>query len=134
MQTNQNTLDMFSGKTSPVRSTVTRARTSGKSLAGSSKATCLCLDLKSGVRVEWYDVAKEVSRGESSMLNISEYPNDVVESSLSAILEETAQEKYYLSAKACAGILRRAEKRGKALPMQLQEVLMLTVGMEDKTN
>ena len=31
--------------------------------------------------------------------------------------------RYYLSAKACRGILRRAEKRGKDLPAALHEAL-----------
>ncbi len=43
--------------------------------------------------------------------------------SLSAILESRVSEKYYLSPKACAGILRRAEKRGKELPPALFEAL-----------
>jgi hypothetical protein len=31
--------------------------------------------------------------------------------------------RFYLTAKACAGILRRAEKRGKELPTQLHQAL-----------
>ena len=43
---------------------------------------------------------------------------------LSDTLETGAvPQRYYLSAKACAGILRRAEKRGKKLPEQLQAAL-----------
>ena len=38
---------------------------------------------------------------------------------LEAILEPTVAEKYFLSAKACRGILRRAKKRGKTLPAHL---------------
>jgi hypothetical protein len=38
-------------------------------------------------------------------------------------LEARAHEKYYLSAKACEGILRRAERRGKQLPPMLKEAL-----------
>ena len=40
-------------------------------------------------------------------------PKDAKESSLSQILEAGAPEKYSLSARACLGILKRAEKRGK---------------------
>ena len=58
------------------------------------------------------------------MLNTGESPNVVVESTLSSILEENAPETYYLSAKACAGILRRAERRGKELPQMLKEALL----------
>ena len=32
-------------------------------------------------------------------------------------------QRFFLSAKACAGILRRAENRGKKLPQQLQAAL-----------
>jgi hypothetical protein len=57
------------------------------------------------------------------MLNTGESPSVAVASTLSQILEETAPEKYYLSAKACEGILRRAERRGKELPPMLREAL-----------
>ena len=63
------------------------------------------------------------SHGEQWMLNTGEYPNVVVESTLSSILEANAPEKYYLSAKACEGILRRAERRGKELPPMLKAAL-----------
>ena len=56
-------------------------------------------------------------------LNFGECPSAVRESTLSQILEANAPEKYYLSAKAAAGILRRAEKRGKELPTMLKEAL-----------
>ena len=32
-------------------------------------------------------------------------------------------DKYYLSAKACSGILRRAEQRGRTIPAVLEEAL-----------
>ena len=44
--------------------------------------------------------------------------------SLSDILETgDVPQRYYLTARACAGILRRAEKRGKELPPQLAAAL-----------
>ena len=44
--------------------------------------------------------------------------------SLSDILETgDVPQQYYLTAKACRGILRRAEKRGKSLPPQLAHAL-----------
>ena len=55
--------------------------------------------------------------------NTGECPNAAVESRLSQILEATPQEKYRLSAKACQGILRRAERRGKKLPEALERAL-----------
>jgi hypothetical protein len=55
-----------------------------------------------------------------------ESPSDAVESSLSDILEPTGDHlrKYFLSPKACAGILRRAAKRGRKLPEMLEQALM----------
>ena len=61
--------------------------------------------------------------GECMTRNTGECPNAAVESRLSQILEETPQEKYRLSAKACQGILRRAERRGKKLPEALERAL-----------
>ena len=65
--------------------------------------------------------------GASMTLNTGECPNDERESTLSQILQPNAPEKYYLSAKACAGILRRAERRGKELPPMLKEALERTM-------
>lgn len=63
-------------------------------------------------------------------LNTSEFPNGAVVSSLSDILETgDVPQRFFLSAKACKGILRRAEKRGKALPPSLRDAL-LTVASE----
>ena len=50
-------------------------------------------------------------------------PNGVKDSHLSQILQDTAHQKYFLSAKACLGILNRAEKRGKKLPEILRQAL-----------
>lgn len=61
--------------------------------------------------------------GESLMLNIGEYPNVENESTLSEILEDNVPEKYYLSPKACLGILRRAKSKGRKLPDNLRIAL-----------
>lgn len=50
-------------------------------------------------------------------------------SRLSQILEDNVPEKYYLSKKACEGILRRAEKRGKTLPKLLEIALKMQAGL-----
>ena len=56
--------------------------------------------------------------------NISEWPNDAAVCSLSQVLETgSIPPRFFLSGTACAGILRRAEKRGKALPPALFEAL-----------
>ena len=62
-------------------------------------------------------------RGECLMRNISELPRDVKESTLSQILMERVPEKYYLSPKACQGVLKRAASRGKELPPLLKGAL-----------
>ena len=46
------------------------------------------------------------------------------ESFLWQILQETAPQKYFLSPKACIGIIRRSEKRGKKLPQVLKNALV----------
>lgn len=58
------------------------------------------------------------------MLNFGECPNEERESRLSWILEDNVPEKYYLSARACEGILNRASRRGKALPEILHTALL----------
>lgn len=55
--------------------------------------------------------------------------NDDGVSSLSDILETgDVPQRYYLSAKACKGILRRAAKRGKQLPTMLHLALQTVAG------
>ncbi len=64
------------------------------------------------------------SNGQLWTRNSSEWRKDAAVCSLSEILETgPVAPRYFLSAKACRGILRRAEKRGKALPMPLQNAL-----------
>jgi len=58
-------------------------------------------------------------------LSTSEWPNDAAVCSLSDVLETgVVPQRFYLSAKACQGILRRAAKRGKKLPQQLHDALL----------
>lgn len=64
------------------------------------------------------------SLGGCSMLNTGECPKEESESTLSQILEAAPHQKYYLSEKACLGILRRAEKRGKELSEILKQALI----------
>ena len=68
-------------------------------------------------------------RGESSTLNTGASPKDAVVSSLSQILEAAPHPRYYLSAVACLGILRRAKERGKALPLTLESALRIQAGL-----
>ena len=61
--------------------------------------------------------------GEYSMQSFGESPKEDVESHLSQILEDNPHPKYCLSAKACQGILNRANRRGRVLPQILKEAL-----------
>ena len=57
-------------------------------------------------------------------LGFSESPRDGVECLLSDVLEASdVPDRFYLSPKACSGILRRAAKRGKTLPAMLAMAL-----------
>ena len=62
--------------------------------------------------------------GDSLTLNIGESPKEESVSLLSQILEVNVPQKYYLSARACQGILTRASRRGKKLPDLLQTALL----------
>lgn len=65
-----------------------------------------------------------VWHGACLTLNTSECPKEGVESSLSDILETgELPARYFLSRQACAGILRRAAKRGRELPRVLRDAL-----------
>jgi len=74
-------------------------------------------------------------------LSFSESPRGAVECLLSDVLEASAvPDRFYLSPKACAGILRRAARRGKDLPAPLRQALQAVAGAsqdaanpEDKT-
>lgn len=69
------------------------------------------------------------SLGVSSMLNTGVSPRDAVVSFLSQILEDFAPERFYLSRRACRGILRRARARGKRLPVPLYWALRIQAGL-----
>ena len=63
-------------------------------------------------------------RTECLTLSTSEWPNDAAACSLSDILETgNVPQRFFLSATACQGILRRADKRGKELPEALRLAL-----------
>ena len=117
------------GKTSPELSAQTKEQTSAQSCKKRSASSAklplfLCLT-KAG---HWQDASTVRGgigplRGEYSTLSFGESPSVDVESHLSQILEDSPHPKYSLSAKACQGIIRRAERRGKPLPDLLRQVL-----------
>ena len=74
----------------------------------------------------WLLDPDELPRGACSTPSISEWPSagDVSLCSLAEVLEPgPLPTRYYLSARAALGILRRAERRGKALPEVLRRAL-----------
>ena len=65
-------------------------------------------------------------------LDTSECPspgNGYSACSLAAVLEPASPDRYLLSPRACAGILRRAARRGRALPPLLEAVLWKQAGL-----
>ena len=126
-------LGLWSGKTCPEHSAATKGETSRQSSKRSSASQnrkppilkCLKKDgqLGGATTMKWEDDGAWL--GECMMRNTGESPNAAVESRLSQILEATPPVKYSLSAKACQGILRRAERRGKDLPEPLKTVLLM---------
>ena len=83
--------------------------------------TCRQMD---GKTPAWQSAPAGSSSGAYWTRNSSEFRSGAVVCSLSGILE-TGQvaPRYFLSATACRGILRRAEKRGKELPAALKSAL-----------
>ena len=131
------------GKTSPAASPADgtrgrggkhRGRTSGRSSRRSSRLRnqrFMLLDLRSGagnILGPYWEIDPPWL-GCGGTLNTSECPKDAVESSLSAILQDSVPSKYYLTRKACLGILRRAEEREKDLPEQLELALKAQAGL-----
>src|SRR5574344_68135 len=124
-------LDTSFGRMSPELSARQRGRISGRSLKRSSALSTvpvMCLDLSPGagnlLGLSFWEM-NSAWLGVSWTLNSGESPSAAVASSLSQILEAQPHPKYYLSKTACLGILRRAEARGKELPPQLKEALMI---------
>lgn len=105
-------------------------RTSGSSSSRFSKLknhTFMLLDLRPGAgnMLGPYWEYDPVWPGSFGTLNTSECPSDVVVSFLWQILQAIVPSRYCLSNKACRGILRRSEERGKPLPKDLERVLRI---------
>lgn len=114
-----------------------RERTSEQSLKLSGKSanqTIAFLDMRQTAK-EYNDGRESgasweiipLSLGEDLMLNFGESPKDASVCSLSSILEDNVPDKYFLSEKACQGILRRSEERGKPLHPLLKQALYNTI-------
>ena len=120
--------DLPYGKMFPGHSVRTKEKTSescSKRCVRSKTVTPQYLDLRTGSGIpqalSWETGIP--SHGGCWTQDFGECPSVAEESGLWQILEENAPEKYYLSARACAGVLRRAERRGKKLPEILETAL-----------
>ena len=122
--------DIWSGKTSLEPSVQTGGATlepsSRKSRGSKNRKLQMCLCLTAG----GHTVGASTPRwehgpllGAFTMHSFGEFPNEENASLLSQILEECPHPRYSLSAKACDGILRRAERRNKELPDALRIAL-----------
>lgn len=126
------------GKTSPAPSAVEHRnmKISGSSLRKSQELYAIpymSLDLTPGhgdlLGKPFWELLSPW-RGGSSTLNTGPAPLSADgASTLSQILEDSPHRKYYLTRKACLGILRRSEQRGKPLPPQLKLALMMQAGL-----
>ena len=147
-------LGIWSGKTYPVPSPVRAEDTQEKTLQRSSKKSsksqsreplCLCvyrtedgqrpgattLKMAPGALLGEYTTPSFGERPSTLMDECSfpALPSGVAVSRLSQILEACPPQKYSLSARACLGILTRAEKRGKKLPAVLEAALREQAGL-----
>ena len=130
-------LDFGAGRTYPEHSAARVVRTSvpsSKKSRGSKTPKLLYLQLQkeSGAMPEWLMVTDGRLPGEHWMPNISESPNAVEECFLSQILMAEVPEKYFLSEKACLGIIRRSSIRGKTLPEVLLNALKRQAGLSEE--
>lgn len=81
-----------------------------------------------GSCVEWMN-SGILAHGQAWTRSISEWRSGASACSLSDILETgDIPQRYFLSPKACAGIIRRAGNRGKELPTQLRRALEQVAG------
>ena len=131
----ENTHASLCGRMSQEPLVATKARTSASSVKNSSKSSnrpplCLRFQRMAGPMPTVMSETDGRLLTEFLTLNTGECPSVVVASTLSQILEANAPEKYYLSAKACEGILRRAERRGKQLPPLLKDALLQMIERE----
>lgn len=142
-----------SGRTSEALSPATPARTSERSLpslyGSSNRKLPIFLYLrKDGPTPEWCTGTDGPSPGLPIAPAFLEFPSGEsaslwsrtsgdylpVRSCLSAVLDYSENRKYWLSPKACLGILRRAERRGKTLPEELKTALIRQSALKDTSS
>ena len=116
------------GKMSPAHSVQTpdetSKRSSKRSSASSNRAPrCLYLKKADGLTQTATWVTNGPLLTELSIVNTGAWPNVENASFLSETLMPNVPEMYFLSPRACLGILRRASARGKELPEVLRIAL-----------
>ena len=75
------------------------------------------------------------SHTECLTLNTLAWPSAAAVCSLSDVLEAgNVPQRFFLSSTACKGILRRAEKRGKQLPIALEQALQAVAAQTSETD
>ena len=116
-----------------------RGKTSGSSSKNSSELRSIpfmSLDLTPGagnLLDEFFWEILSPWRGESLILNTGPAPHSgAAGSTLWSILEAQPHPRYFLTSRACAGIIRRAAERNKPLPPQLQRALEIQAGLRDE--
>lgn len=134
-------LDIWCGRTSPERSVQDsqKEQTSRRSSKKSSKSAnpmplCVCVSrIEDGLSLDVTILRMDDGAllGDYTMHSFGESPSEENVSRLSQILQDSAPQKYCLSAAACTGILRRAAKRGKELPEILRNALESQIARGD---
>ena len=114
---------MCLGPTRPIKEKTSNPFSKRSSVSPNRMLRCLCLKKHDGPTPTFTWETDGALRTELSMRNIGEFPSEDAASTLSQILQVKVPEKYYLSQKACLGILRRASARGKELPAVLKAAL-----------
>lgn len=90
--------------------------------------TAPCSETADGLARAWQAGLLAPPLGACWTLSFSESRKGAVVSSLRQVLQSNVPPKYYLSARAATGILRRAGKRGQKLPARLAEALLEAAG------
>lgn len=131
-------LDSIFSKTSQERCQAMKEWTFAQSLNPLQNVKFQYLEVDDGRTQDWLEADDVMLGGESSMLNIleapketSSFPKEGEGYGLSQILEKSTDvpKKYFLSAKACRGIINRSERRNKTLPPILKKALEMQAGI-----
>ena len=131
-------LDSIFSKTSQERFQAMKEWTFAQSLNPLQNVKFQYLEVDDGRTQDWLEADDVMLGGESSMLNIleapketSSFPKEGEGYGLSQILEKSTDvpKKYFLSAKACRGIINRSERRNKTLPPILKKALEMQAGI-----